>query len=153
MQEWWHPTPRCFLKTYFLILNKCMNVSHLEKVKCNSCSFCSGNIKRRSTSHGVFQRKLTRVWSDTRDGCKWCGTNFGKESWSSSSVKALSHGAIFLATCNAILLSGDAKLANTSFHQFANILLTYQTFVTNLHLWRVELRCKLREKLHRVTGP
>ena len=36
--------------------------------------------------------------------------------------------------------------------QFANILLTYQTFVTKLHLLRVELRCKLQEKLHRVTG-
>ena len=37
--------------------------------------------------------------------------------------------------------------------QFANILLTYQTFVTNLHLLRVKLRWKLQEKLHRVTGP
>ena len=37
--------------------------------------------------------------------------------------------------------------------QFANIFLTYQTFVTNLHLLRVELRCKLPGKLHRVTGP
>ena len=36
--------------------------------------------------------------------------------------------------------------------QFVNIFLTYQTFVTNLHLLRVELRCKLQEKLHRVTG-
>ena len=34
--------------------------------------------------------------------------------------------------------------------QFANVFLTYQTFVTNLHLLRVELRCKLQEKLHRV---
>ena len=34
-----------------------------------------------------------------------------------------------------------------------NIFLTYQTFVTNLHQIRVELRCKLQEKLHRVTGP
>ena len=33
-----------------------------------------------------------------------------------SSVKALSHDAIFLATCDAILLLGDVKLANTSFH-------------------------------------
>ena len=32
-------------------------------------------------------------------------------------LKALSHDAIFLATCNAILLLGDVKLANTSFHQ------------------------------------
>ena len=31
--------------------------------------------------------------------------------------------------------------------------LTYQTFATNLHLLRVELRCKLPGKLHRVTGP
>ena len=31
-------------------------------------------------------------------------------------VKALSHGAIFLATCNAILLLGDVKLAKTCFH-------------------------------------
>ena len=29
------------------------------------------------------------------------------------SLKALSHGAIFLATCNAILLLVDVKLANT----------------------------------------
>ena len=31
-------------------------------------------------------------------------------------IKALTHGAIFLATCNANLLLGDVKLANTSFH-------------------------------------
>ena len=31
-------------------------------------------------------------------------------------LKALSHGAIFLATCNAVLLLGDVKFANTSFH-------------------------------------
>ena len=33
-----------------------------------------------------------------------------------SPLKALSHGAIFPATCNAILLLGDVNLANTSFH-------------------------------------
>jgi hypothetical protein len=31
-----------------------------------------------------------------------------------SSVKAMLHGAIFLATCNAILLLRDIKLPNTS---------------------------------------
>ena len=31
-------------------------------------------------------------------------------------LKALSHGAIFLATCNATLLLVDVKLANTCFH-------------------------------------
>ena len=33
-----------------------------------------------------------------------------------SLLKALSHGAIFLATCNIILLLGDVKLANACFH-------------------------------------
>ena len=37
--------------------------------------------------------------------------------------------------------------------QFANIFFTDETFVTNLHPLRVELRCKLQEKLHRVSGP
>ena len=68
--------------------------------------------------------------------------------------KALSHDAIFHATCNAILLLGDVKVGKYKFpSRFADIFLTYQTFVTNLHLLRVELRCKLQEKLHRVTGP
>ena len=34
----------------------------------------------------------------------------------STSVKAMLHGAIFLATCNAILLLRDVKLPNTSLH-------------------------------------
>ena len=37
--------------------------------------------------------------------------------------------------------------------RFGNIFLTHQTFVTNLHLLKVELRCRLQEKLHRVTEP
>ena len=51
---------------------------------------------------------------------------FAKEK---SSHKALSHGAIFLATCNAILLLGDVKLANTCFH---HSLLVY--FLHTKHL-------------------
>ena len=39
------------------------------------------------------------------------------------------------------------------FLQLATLFLTYQTFVTNLHLLRVELRCKMPGKLHRMTGP
>ena len=68
-------------------------------------------------------------------------------------LKALSHGAIFLATCNAILLLVDVKLANTRFHHslLIKVFLTYN--YTNLHLLRVELRCKLQEKLQCVTGP
>ena len=49
---------------------------------------------------------------------------------------------------------GICKIGKYTFpSQFANIFLTYQTFVTNLHLLKVELRCKLPGKLHRVTGP
>ena len=49
---------------------------------------------------------------------------------------------------------GRCKIGKYTFPpQFANILLTHQTFVTNLNLLRVELRCKLPGKLHRVTGP
>ena len=49
---------------------------------------------------------------------------------------------------------GRCKIGKYTFpSQFANIFLTYQTFVANLHLLRVELRCKLPGKLHRVTGP
>ena len=54
--------------------------------------------------------------------------------------KAMSHDVIFLAICNTILLLRD-------------IFFTYQTFFTTLHLLRVELRCKLQEKLHGVTSP
>ena len=78
-----------------------------------------------------------------------------KESWEVRvCVKALSHGGIFLATCNACNSTfGRCKIGKYMFpSQFANIFLTYQTFVTNLHLPRVELRFKLQEKLHRVTG-
>ena len=41
---------------------------------------------------------------------------FYKNNLWSCTFKALSHGAIFHATCNAILLLVDVKLANTSFH-------------------------------------
>ena len=37
--------------------------------------------------------------------------------------------------------------------QVTNVFLTYQTFVTNLHLLGAELSCKLQEKLHCVTEP
>ena len=41
-------------------------------------------------------------------------------------IKALSHGAIFLATCNAILLLIDVKLANTRFHH--SLLIIFLTY-------------------------
>ena len=54
--------------------------------------------------------------------------------------------------CNSTLRS--CKISNIPApSQLTNIFLTCQTFVTNLHLLRVELRCKLQEKLHRATGP
>ena len=59
------------------------------------------------------------------------------------------HGAIFLATCNAILLLVDVKLANTRFHHrlLIIIFLTYQTFVTNLHLLRVRIALQVARKI------
>ena len=49
---------------------------------------------------------------------------------------------------------GKCKIGKYTFPSpFANIFLTYQTFATKLHLLRVELRCNLPGKLHRVTGP
>ena len=86
-------------------------------------------------------------------GCARCtGVLVMMSSYLSSKLKAMSHGAIFLATCNSTF--ERCKIGNYKFpSQFANIFLTYQTFVSNLHLLRVELRCKLQEKLHRVTWP
>jgi hypothetical protein len=44
----------------------------------------------------------------------WC--KYGRFVECTFSVKAMLHGAIFLATCNAILLLRDVKLPNTSLH-------------------------------------
>ena len=62
-----------------------------------------------------------------------------------SLLKTLSHGAFFVATCYAILLLRHVKniLANCDGNMYLLIL----------HLPRVELHCKLQDKLHRVTGP
>ena len=59
----------------------------------------------------------------------------------------MSHGAIFLATCNAILLLRDVNLANTRLRYILLIYssITYQTFLNCV--------AKLHEKLHSVTGP
>jgi hypothetical protein len=50
-----------------------------------------------------------------------------------STVKAMLHGAIFLATCNAILLLRDVKLPNTSLHYTptADVFSTYRKFFTD----------------------
>ena len=44
--------------------------------------------------------------------CPECKSRYAKH----TCIKAMSHGAIFLATCNAILLLVHVKLANTRFH-------------------------------------
>ena len=106
---------------------------------------CSFQIYQKSIV--VFIRS-SKVWFKTT----WCAKgpvtrcNFPKALW---------RGAIFLATCNATLGTlGRCKIGKYTLpSQFANIFLTYQTFVTNWHLLRVELRCKFPGKLHRATGP
>ena len=65
-------------------------------------------------------------------------------------LKALSHGAIFLATCDQIVLLGDVKLANTSFH---HRLLIYFNIPNICHKFTSLQRIALQEKLHRVTRP
>ena len=49
--------------------------------------------------------------------CPACKNRYAKH----TCIKALSHGAIFLATCNAILLFVYVKLANTRFHHTLQI--------------------------------
>ena len=68
--------------------------------------------------------------------------------------KTLTHGAIFLATCNAILRFKRCKFVKNVWY-VKNILANSDgnMYFPILHLPRVELRCKLQEKLHRVTGP
>ena len=62
--------------------------------------------------------------------------------------KVLSHVAILLATCNAILLLKDVKLENTRLHCILPMpSFIYQTFSINQHLLTVEVRRKLQEKL------
>jgi hypothetical protein len=68
------------------------------------------------------------------------------------------HGAIFLATCNAILLLRDVSLPSTSLHDTPlmfsqHIENSSQISLINIRVSRVELHCRLQEKLHRVTWP
>ena len=54
--------------------------------------------------------------------------------------KALSHGTIFLATCNAILLLVDVKLANTRFH---HSLLIYSQHIKYLSLICISYKSRI----------
>jgi hypothetical protein len=67
------------------------------------------------------------------------------------------HGAIFLATCNAILLLRDVKLVksvkNFRYVEKTSAECNENSYLVILHLSRVELHCKSQEKLHRVTWP
>ena len=54
--------------------------------------------------------------------------------------------------CNSTLKRCKISKYASSLH-FANVFFAYQISFTNQHLSRVELRCKLQEKLHRVTSP
>jgi hypothetical protein len=71
-----------------------------------------------------------------------------------ASIKAMSHGAIFLATCNAILLLRDVNVANTRLHYILLMCSPHikQSSLINNSYISVELHCKLQEKFPRVTG-
>ena len=69
-------------------------------------------------------------------------------------LKALSPSAIFFATCNAVLFLRHVNFVTNVWyvkHILANC--DGNLYLPILHLPRVELHCKLQEKLHRVTGP
>ena len=68
--------------------------------------------------------------------------------------KALSHGVIFLATCNAILLLGDVKLANTCFYH--SKLIYISNIPNSCHKFtslKSRIALQVARKLHCVTGP
>jgi hypothetical protein len=54
------------------------------------------------------------------------------------------HGAIFLATCNAILLLRDVKLPNTSLHytplMFSQHIELFTDFIINISQGRIALQ-------------
>ena len=64
-------------------------------------------------------------------------------------VKALSHGAI---TCN-FTLKRCKFVTNVRYVKNTLANCDGDLYLPILHLPRVELHCKLQEKLHRVTGP
>jgi hypothetical protein len=68
-------------------------------------------------------------------------------------LKAMLHGAIFLATCNEILLLRDIFVKNFRYVEKTSAECNEDSYLAILHLSRVELHCKLQEKLHRVTWP
>ena len=60
----------------------------------------------------VFKYLLLKQHLKELRTCPECKIRYAEH----TCIKALSHGAIFLATCNAILLLLDVKLANARFH-------------------------------------
>ena len=98
------------------------NVSHVQCWKIfNSATARSFNrifLQEISTHFGGYICHL-RYWSAYN--VLLC---LSFEKFQNSFVKAMSHGAIFLATCNAILLLRDINLANTRLHY---ILLMYSS--------------------------
>jgi hypothetical protein len=72
-------------------------------------------------------------------------------------LKAIIHGAIFLATCVVILTLERCQLVksvkNFRYVEKTSAECNEDSYLVILHLSRVELHCKLREKLHRVTWP
>ena len=117
-----------YCNTYLLALTFVCNSTYLLK--------CSFQICQQSIA--VFIR-ISKVWFKTT----WCAK--GPVTRCHFSCNLQRYYRFTLGRCKI----GKYTLPP----QFANIFLTHQTFVTNLHLLRVELRCKFPGKLHRVTGP
>ena len=65
---------------------------------------------------------------------RWCLLMLFQNKQNIFRLKALSHSAIFLATCNAILLLGDVKLANTSFHHSLLIYFLHSKHLSQIYI-------------------
>ena len=67
-----------------------------------------------------------------------------------ASIKVVSHGAIFLATYNAILLLRDVNVENTRLPYILLMCSPHikQSSPINNSYISVEFHCKLQEKLH-----
>jgi hypothetical protein len=81
-----------------------------------SCAWTRASLPVRKPSH--FGAKPPFCIRRPREKTYFC------------TIKAMLHGVIFLATCNAILLLRDVKLPSTSLHS-ADVFSTYRKFFTD----------------------
>ena len=130
-----HELRTIYCNTYVYTFHLCLCLLALTFV-CNSTYLLKCWFQIYQKSIVVFIRS-SKVWFKTT----WCAKD---------PVKRCNF-CCKLQRCSTL---GRCNIGKYTFpSQFANIFLTYQTFVTDLHFLRVELRFNSPGKLYRVTGP